>query len=37
MGIPLSKAANVGSMRNPESLNFFITYAKNFEEQRILA
>lgn len=36
MGLPLSKAANVGSMRNPESLNFFIEYAKQFESQQIL-
>jgi acetoacetyl-CoA synthetase len=28
MGIPLSKAANLGSVRNPEALDFFITYGK---------
>lgn len=36
MGIPLSKAANLGSMRNPESLDFFVEYAKQFENQQIL-
>jgi acetoacetyl-CoA synthetase len=30
MGIPLSKAVNQGSMRNPQSLDFFIEYAKKF-------
>jgi acetoacetyl-CoA synthetase len=35
MGIPLSKAANLGSMRNPESLDFFVNYAKQFDNQRI--
>jgi len=28
MGKPVEKAANLGAMRNPESLDFFVTYAK---------
>jgi len=29
MGIPAEKAANKGSLSNPESLDYFITFAKN--------
>jgi acetoacetyl-CoA synthetase len=28
MGIPLSKAANEGAMRNPESMGFFVEFSK---------
>lgn len=31
MGKPLEKAANLGAMRNPESLDFFLTYAKTIK------
>ncbi len=27
MGVPLSKAANLGSIRNPKALDFFVTFA----------
>ena len=36
MGIPLSKAANLGAMRNPESLDFFVEFAKQFERERLI-
>jgi acetoacetyl-CoA synthetase len=31
MGIPVEKAANIDSLKNPDSLNFFIEFAKRFE------
>ena len=31
MGIPLSKAANLGAMRNPESLDYFVEFAKQIK------
>ncbi len=33
LGIPLQKAVNQGSMRNPGSINFFLAYAKKFENE----
>lgn len=31
MGLPLEKAVNLGATRNPEALDFFINFAKQFE------
>ena len=31
MGIPVEKAANVDSLKNPGALQFFIEFAKKFE------
>lgn len=31
LGVPLQKAVNQGSMRNPNSIDFFVAYAKKFE------
>ncbi|MBL7813456.1 MAG: acetoacetate--CoA ligase [Saprospiraceae bacterium] len=30
MGVPLSKAANLGSVRNPSALDFFVEFGKRF-------
>jgi acetoacetyl-CoA synthetase len=35
MGMPLEKAVNLGAMRHIAALDFFIEFAKKFEEQRI--
>jgi len=31
MGIPVEKAANIDSLKNPEALNYFIDFAKRFK------
>jgi acetoacetyl-CoA synthetase len=35
MGMPLEKAVNLGAMRNRDSIDFFIEFAKKFEGERI--
>ena len=36
LGVPIQKAANVGSMRNPSALDFFIDFAQRFENERVV-
>jgi acetoacetyl-CoA synthetase len=36
MGIPLQKAINIGSVRNPVSVDFFVEFAKRFEKERMI-
>jgi acetoacetyl-CoA synthetase len=36
MGIPLPKAINIGSVRNPASVHFFVEFAKRFEKERMI-
>jgi acetoacetyl-CoA synthetase len=36
MGISLQKSINIGSVRNPTSVDFFIDFAKRFEKERII-
>jgi acetoacetyl-CoA synthetase len=36
MGIPVAKAVNLGSMRNPQSIDFFLAYAEKYVAQSVL-
>lgn len=36
MGIPLSKAVNQGSMRNPAAMDFFVSYALLFKDETVI-
>ena len=36
MGIPLQKAINIGSVRNPTSVQFFVEFAKRFETETMI-
>jgi acetoacetyl-CoA synthetase len=36
MGIPLQKAINIGSVRNPTSVDFFVAFAKRFEKETLI-
>ncbi len=36
MGISLQKAINIGSVRNPASVPFFVEFAKRFEKERMI-